>query len=70
MVAVLYTNDGGATMYAGWLSCCPSIMINFGQIVAGFLAVPIGKTKLQCMTVLAVGGALLGGMFKLQSISS
>lgn len=49
-------------MYAGWLSCAPSAMINFGQIVAAFLAEPIGKTKIQCITVLTVGGALLGGM--------
>lgn len=61
MVAVLYTDDGGASMYAGWLSCAPSAMINFGQIVAAFLAEPIGKTKIQCITVLTVGGALLGG---------
>jgi hypothetical protein len=61
MVSVLYTDDGGASMYAGWLSCAPSIMINFGQIVAGFLAEPIGKTKIQCITVLTIGGALLGG---------
>jgi hypothetical protein len=61
MVAILYTNDGGASMYAGWLSCAPSIMINFGQIVAEFLAEPIGKTKWQCITVLTTGGAFLGG---------
>jgi MFS family permease len=61
MVAVLYTDDGGASMYAAWLSCAPSVMINFGQIVAGFLAEPIGKTKLQCISVLVIGGALLGG---------
>jgi MFS family permease len=62
MVAVLYTTDGGASMYAGWLSCAPSAMINLGQIMAGFLAVPIGKTKFQCMVVLTLGGSLLGGM--------
>ena len=61
MVAVLYTDDGGASMYAGWLACVPSLMINFGQIVGGFLAEPIGKTKYQCMAVLTIGGALLGG---------
>lgn len=62
MVAVLYTNDGGASMYAGWLACAPSIMINVGQIVAGFLAEPIGRTKYQCVVVLTIGGALLGGI--------
>ena len=61
MVAVLYTDDGGASMYAGWLACVPSLMINFGQIVGGFLAEPIGKTKYQCIAVLTIGGALLGG---------
>jgi MFS family permease len=61
MVAIMYTDNGGASMYAGWLSCAPSIMINAGQIVGGFLAEPIGKTKYQCMTVLTIGGALLGG---------
>lgn len=61
MVAVLYTSDGGASMYAGWLSCCPTLMINVGQIFGGFLAAPIGKTKWQCVSVLTIGGALLGG---------
>lgn len=62
MVAVLYTDDGGASMYAGWLSCVPSAMINLGQIFAGFLAEPIGKTKIQCMVVLTLGGAFLGAV--------
>lgn len=61
MVAVLYTDDGGASMYAGWLSCAPSALINLGQIVAGFLAEPVGKTKIQCIVAFTVGGALLGG---------
>jgi Fungal trichothecene efflux pump (TRI12) len=61
MVDILYTDDGGASMYAGLLACAPSAMINGGQIVAGFLAEPIGKTKLQCMSVLAIGGTFLGG---------
>lgn len=62
MVAVLYTSDGGASMYAGWLSCMPSAMINFDQIVTGSLAEPIGKTKYQFIAVLTVGGALLTSM--------
>jgi hypothetical protein len=59
MVATVFTDDGGASMYAGWLNCVPSIMINFGQIVAGLSAVRVGKTKIQCITVLTIGGALL-----------
>ncbi|KAL1893280.1 hypothetical protein Sste5346_006456 [Sporothrix stenoceras] len=62
MVAVLYTNDGGASMYAGWLSCAPSAMINAGQILSGFVAVYIGRTKYQVITVLIIGGALLGSV--------
>jgi MFS family permease len=61
MVSILYTDNGGASMYAGWLSCAPSAMIVFGQIVGGFLAEPIGKVKTQCIVVLTIGGALLGG---------
>ncbi|ORY11345.1 fungal trichothecene efflux pump-domain-containing protein [Clohesyomyces aquaticus] len=62
MVAVLCTNDGGASIYAVWLSSVPSIMINVGNIVGGFLSVPIGKTKIQCIVVLTIGGALLGAV--------
>jgi len=62
MVAVLYTNDGGASMYSGWLNCISGTLIVAGQIVGGCLSVPIGKTKLQCIFVLTVGGALLGAM--------
>lgn len=61
MVDLVYTEDGGASMYAGWLACTPTAMINGGQIFGGFLAEPIGKTKFQCMSVLAIGGAFLGG---------
>ncbi|KAF1969675.1 MFS general substrate transporter [Bimuria novae-zelandiae CBS 107.79] len=61
MVAVLYTDDGGASMYAGWLSCVPG-MINGGQIVGGFLAAPIGKTRIQCIVAFTVGGALLAAI--------
>lgn len=61
MVAVLYTDNGGASMYAGWLSIAPTIMINSGEIVGGFLAEPIGKTRYQCMAYLTIGGATLGG---------
>ncbi|KAK3081178.1 hypothetical protein LTS18_009373 [Coniosporium uncinatum] len=69
MVAVLYTNDGGASMYAGWLSCAPSVMINAGQIVAGFAAEPIGKTKIQCISVLIIGGALIGAIAAVSNVA-
>ena len=49
MVSVLFTDDGGASMRAGWWASAPSVMINVGQIVGGFLAEPIGKTRYQCM---------------------
>lgn len=62
MVAVLYTDDGGASMYSGWLNCISGTMIVAGQIIGGVLCVYIGKTKIQCITVLTIGGALLGAM--------
>lgn len=62
MVAVLYTDDAGASMSSGWLNCISGTMIVVGQIIGGILAVPIGKTKLQCLFVLTSGGALLGAM--------
>lgn len=62
MVAVLYTDDGGTSMYAGWLNCISGTLIVAGQISAGCLAVAIGKTKLQCVAVLIIGGGLLGSM--------
>jgi hypothetical protein len=62
MVAVLYTTDSGASMYSGWLNCISGTLIVTGQIIGGVLAVPIGKTKIQCITVLTIGGALLGAM--------
>ncbi|KAH6679631.1 fungal trichothecene efflux pump [Halenospora varia] len=62
MVAVLYTNDSGASMYSGWLNCISGTLIVAGQIIGGALAVPIGKTKIQCIVVLTIGGALLAAM--------
>jgi hypothetical protein len=62
MVAVLYTDDGGASMHAAWLSCLSGLMIVAGQISAGALAAYIGKTKYQVIVALTVGGALLGSM--------
>lgn len=61
MVAVLYTNDGGASMYAGLLACAPTACINAGQIISGLLAAPFGKTKVQLIVAIIIGGALLGG---------
>lgn len=63
MVAVLYTDDGGASMYAGFLACAPTACINGGQIISGALAAPIGKTKIQLIVAIVVGGALLGGKY-------
>lgn len=62
MVAVLYTDDAGASMYSGWLNCISGTLICSGQIIGGCLTVYIGKTKLQCIAVLSIGGALLGAM--------
>lgn len=61
MISVLYTDDGGASMYTGWLACAPTATINLGQIAGGFLAEPLGRTKLQLVVALTIGGALLGG---------
>ncbi|KAI6778746.1 MFS general substrate transporter [Emericellopsis cladophorae] len=61
MVTVLYTNDGGASMYAGLLACAPTACINAGQIISGILAAPIGKTKIQLIVTVIIGGAFLGG---------
>lgn len=58
-VATVFTDDGGASIYAGWLNCVPSVMTNTGQIFAGVSAVHLGNTKIQCITVLTIGGALL-----------
>jgi len=62
MVAVLYTNDGGASMYAGLLSSLTGILIVSAQLCSGFLVPLIGKTRYQCMFVLTAGGALLGAV--------
>jgi Fungal trichothecene efflux pump (TRI12) len=62
MVAVLYTNDGGASQYAGWLNSIVGVMIVLGQLFAGGLAVVLGKTKIQGVVVLTCGAALLGAV--------
>jgi hypothetical protein len=62
MVALLFTTDGGASMYAGWLASVPGTIV-LGQVVSGFLAKPIGKTKYQVITVLIIGGTTLGGSY-------
>jgi hypothetical protein len=45
MVAILYTDNGGASMYAGWLACAPSVMIKAGQIFAGFSQSLLARPK-------------------------
>lgn len=56
--AVLYGN--GATIRVGFMSTIVGIGIITGQVMAGFLAVRIGKTRYQCMTVFIIGGIFLG----------
>lgn len=56
--AVLYS-DGKDLIYTGGISNIVGIGITSGQIVGGFLAAPIGKTKYQCMVVFLVGGIFL-----------
>ncbi|KAL5363379.1 fungal trichothecene efflux pump [Aspergillus floccosus] len=62
MVSILYTDDGGASMTAGWLNSMPVTLMVVGQILGGGLAAAIGKQKYQCMFVLVAGGALLAAM--------
>jgi hypothetical protein len=59
MVAVLYTNDGGASIHAGFLSSLIGLMIIAGQLTGGSLAVVIGKTKIQCICVLTIAAGTL-----------
>ncbi|KAF2465115.1 MFS general substrate transporter [Lindgomyces ingoldianus] len=56
--AVLYGN--GNAVRVGYMSTIIGIGIITGQIAAGFLAVPIGKTRYQCMGVFLIGGIFLG----------
>ncbi|KAF9893246.1 hypothetical protein FE257_011676 [Aspergillus nanangensis] len=51
MVAIVYTDDGGASMKAGWLNCMPVTLMVAGQILGGGLAAAIGNQRLQCMAV-------------------
>lgn len=62
MVAVLYTDDGGASMHAAWLSSISGTMIVAGQLSAGALAAYFGKTKYQVIVALVVGGSLLASL--------
>ncbi|KAK5329097.1 hypothetical protein LTR70_000933 [Exophiala xenobiotica] len=59
MVAVLFTDDGGASMRAGWLNTIPGFTIVFGQALSGALTVAIGSARYQCMVVLVLGGVFL-----------
>ncbi|KAF2015910.1 siderophore iron transporter [Aaosphaeria arxii CBS 175.79] len=56
--AVLYGN--GDTMRVGYMSTIVGLGIITGQVIAGFLAVPIGKTRFQCMVAFLLGGIFLG----------
>lgn len=56
--SVLYGN--GDAMRVGYMSTIVGLGIVSGQIVAGFLATRIGKTRYQCMVVFIVGGIFLG----------
>ncbi|KAJ4296443.1 hypothetical protein N0V90_006488 [Kalmusia sp. IMI 367209] len=56
--AILYGN--GDTMRVGYMSTIVGLGIVSGQIVAGFLAARIGKTRYQCMAVFVLGGVFLG----------
>lgn len=60
-VSVLYSDGKGLT-YIGGVSNIIGIAITSGQIVGGLLAVPVGKTKYQCMAVFLVGGIFLGSV--------
>jgi len=62
MVAVLYTDDGGASIKAGFVSSLIGVMIVAGQLFAGVLAMPIGKTKIQIVVVMSTGAALLAAV--------
>lgn len=62
MVAVLYTDDGGASMYAGWLNCITGTLIVAGQLSAGALSAAIGKQRFQVIVALVAGGALLAAV--------
>ncbi|KAF2840253.1 fungal trichothecene efflux pump, partial [Patellaria atrata CBS 101060] len=57
-VAVIYNN--GDPMWVGYVSILVGMGIITGQIVAGALAVRIGKTRYQCMAVFTIGGIFLG----------
>ncbi|KAF9895194.1 hypothetical protein FE257_000096 [Aspergillus nanangensis] len=62
MVSVLYTDDGGASMRAGWLNALPSLFIVAGQMIAGVFTTMMTNQRLQCIVVLTVGGALLAAV--------
>ncbi|KAK2747915.1 hypothetical protein FQN57_001506 [Myotisia sp. PD_48] len=62
MIAVVYTNDGGASIHSGMLASLIGVMIVAGQLFAGPLVTLIGKTKYQCMFVLITGGGLLASV--------
>lgn len=55
---ILYGN--GDTMRVGYMSTIVGLGVVAGQIVAGFLAARLGKTRYQCMVVFILGGVFLG----------
>ncbi|KXJ90089.1 fungal trichothecene efflux pump [Microdochium bolleyi] len=56
--AVLYNN--GDLSEVAWISSIVGLGIITGQVLSGCLAEPIGKTRIQCMTVFTIGGIFLG----------
>jgi hypothetical protein len=50
----------GRLMWAGWVSTIVGLGITVGEMFGGALAKLIGKTKLQCIAVMALGTLLLG----------
>lgn len=60
-LTIFVQDDGGASMFAGWINTIPGVSIVVGQVLAGALAVWVGKAKIQVMVVLSFGGAFLAG---------
>jgi hypothetical protein len=53
----------GRPMWGGWVSCLVGIGITIGEIIAGIVAKPVGKTKYQCIAVMTLATLLLGCEF-------
>jgi hypothetical protein len=50
----------GRPMWAGWVSTLVGLGITVGEMVAGALAKALGRTKIQCITVMTLGTLFLG----------